>query len=117
MLTLLLTILFIPIINEPNNQPIEANVMVIEKPVGEEYELSAYCLKGIMANGQQVHIGAVACQAFLPFNTKVEIDGKEYNCSDRMHLRYRHRKVIDIWMSDCGEAINFGRRKAKVLIY
>jgi 3D (Asp-Asp-Asp) domain-containing protein len=88
----------------------------------EEYEITAYCLNtNLMANGQEVHAGAAACPAFLPFGTKITILSdkfidNEFTCMDRMALRYRNGKYIDLWVSDCDIAMEFGRQKLLVKI-
>jgi len=88
----------------------------------EEYEITAYCLNtDLMANGQAVHAGAAACPAFLPFGTKITILSdrfidNQFICEDRMALKYRNGKYIDLWVSDCDIAMDFGRRKLLVKI-
>ena len=106
------------------NQPIASSspqilteIGVIEE--GEEYEITAYCLSGIMANGKEVHNGAIACPAYMPLGTKLKIDwpgfiNGEFVCEDRMGLKYRNGKYLDVWVADCDIAINFGRRKLLV---
>ena len=92
------------------------------QPKLEEYEITAYCLNtDPMANGERVHNGAIACPAFLPFGTKVIIDSpflinNEFICKDRMGLKYRNGKYIDIWVGDCDIALDFGRRKIPIEI-
>lgn len=87
----------------------------------EQYEITSYCLSGIMANGQEVHNGAIACPAYMPLGTKVKIEwpgfiNDQFICEDRMGLKYRNGKYIDVWVSDCDIAINFGRRNLLVEI-
>lgn len=91
--------------------------VVCPKPV--EYEITSYCLSGTMANGEIVHNGAVACPANLSLGTKLTIEwggfiNNEFTCEDRMGLKYRHGKYIDIWVGNCDIAMNFGRRKLLV---
>ena len=72
----------------------------------------------LMANGEKAHIGAVACN-FLPFNTKMEIDGVIYIVKDRHSKRLEDR--LDIWFGfgeDAHErAIQYGKQIKTVKIY
>jgi 3D (Asp-Asp-Asp) domain-containing protein len=66
----------------------------------------------ITANGEYVHLGGVACN-FLPFGTKVMIDGIEYTVNDRCGID----NCIDIFMLSAEQAIEFGRRYKNVYVY
>ena len=65
----------------------------------------------IMANGEIVHIGAVACN-FLPFGTKVRINGNVYTVKDRCGID----NCIDIYMGTHEECEQWGRRILEVEI-
>ena len=72
----------------------------------------------ITASGETVRKGIIACPRYIPFGTKVLIDGKVYTCGDRMHPDYVHR--FDIWFPDRESAIEFGKQileVKKVTIY
>lgn len=63
----------------------------------------------VMANGEKVHYGAVACN-FLPLGTKIRIDGEVYTVKDRCG----HSDRIDIYMNSLDECYQFGIRTKKV---
>lgn len=65
----------------------------------------------IMANGEVVHVGAVACN-FLPFGTKVRINGNVYTVKDRCGVD----NCIDIYMETYEECERWGRRIIEVEI-
>lgn len=60
----------------------------------------------ITASGKEVKDGILACPRKYPFESKFEIDGKEYICEDRLHIRYDDR--FDIWFSTREQAKAFG---------
>lgn len=60
----------------------------------------------IMANGEKVHVGAVA-NNLLPLGTRVRIGGNEYVVKDRTGL---HDFVFDIYMDTLEECNQFGRQ-------
>ena len=59
-----------------------------------------------MASGKTVYEGAVACPRNIPLGTKVEINGSEFVCEDRMNIRYTDR--FDIFKDSKAEALQFG---------
>lgn len=63
----------------------------------------------VMANGEKVHYGAVACN-FLPLGTKIRIDGEVYTVKDRCG----HSDRIDIYMNSLDECYQFGIRTKQV---
>ena len=71
----------------------------------------------IMASGEKVREGAIACPEEMEFGVTVEIDNKIYTCQDRMHERYRDGKYFDILTFSLEEAIEFGRQIRIVKIY
>lgn len=81
-----------------------------------EVEVTAYtpyeCGGSYTANGEVPHEGGIACN-FLPFGTKVQIDGIDYYVNDRAGFDH----IIDIFMYDYDSAIAWGRRVKKVFIY
>ena len=91
---------------------------------GEESEIfkvTAYCSKkcctgrwsdGYFASGNVCYIGGVA-NNFLPFGSKVIIQGKTYTVEDRGSKKYfgtkwQRVKHIDIYFDDHQEAKEFG---------
>lgn len=68
----------------------------------------------ITASGATVRDGIIACPRKYPFGTLVEIDGREYDCQDRMALRLDHR--FDIFMFSKPDAIKFGISEKEVKI-
>ena len=75
-------------------------------------EISAYTVNdgytpsNIMANGEHVHVGAVA-NNLLPLGTRVRIGGNEYVVKERTGL---HDFVFDIYMDTLEECNQFGRQ-------
>ena len=76
--------------------------------------ITKYVLRGTMANGEQVHLGAIACPRRIKLGTKVLIDGQEYICKDRLAKRYDDR--FDIWEPDYDVAIQWGKQNKDVAI-
>lgn len=77
-------------------------------------KITQYTLKGIMASGLEVYNGSIACPRSIPLKTRVEIDGIEYICEDRLSVRYDNR--FDIWQQDLFSAIQWGIREKEVII-
>jgi len=69
------------------------------------------------ASGSTTRDGIVACPSRLEFGTKVEINGIEYTCEDRMNRRYRDKENYDIWVSEKEIAYEWGRQQLKIKIY
>jgi len=91
-----------------NDDP-EDSVLAVDEIV------TAYCLTGTMASGLEVYDGAIACPRYIPLKSRVEINGITYICEDRMNLRFPDR--YDIWMSDCDDCMEFGKRTLNIKIY
>jgi 3D (Asp-Asp-Asp) domain-containing protein len=68
----------------------------------------------ITASGQNVRDGIVACPRELAFGTKVKIQGRVYECQDRMNKKFDDR--FDIWMTHRGDALAWGKQKLGVEI-
>lgn len=65
----------------------------------------------VMANGETVHAGAIACPSRYAFGQKIEIKGHGvYTCKDRMAKRYRDGSFFDIYKEDIAAAHAFGRQ-------
>ena len=69
----------------------------------------------IMANGQRVFYGAIACPRRYPFGTIVRGLGIDMVCADRMNIRYTGDE-FDIWLPSKKEAQEFGKIKADLYI-
>jgi 3D (Asp-Asp-Asp) domain-containing protein len=68
------------------------------------------------ASGERVRDGVIACPERYEFGTVVEIEGKEFECLDRMNKRYRDGNYFDIWMTEKELAYEWGRKKVEVKI-
>lgn len=71
----------------------------------------------VMASGDIVYDGAVACPARYEMGTRIIIQGKTYTCLDRMHKRYRDGNYFDIWVTSKEEAFEFGRQQLIIHVY
>lgn len=69
-------------------------------------EQDVYTPSNIMANGEHVHVGAVA-NNLLPLGTRVRIGDNEYVVKDRTAM---HDYVFDIYMDTLEECNQFGRQ-------
>ena len=68
----------------------------------------------ITASGKHVRDGFIACPRKFPFGTKVTIDGRVYECQDRLNLKYDSR--FDIWKPNTRAARIFGKRTLPVAV-
>lgn len=71
----------------------------------------AYTPSDTMANGEKVHVGAVASYD-LPLGTKVRINGVVYTVKDRCGIP----NTIDIYMNSKQECMRFGKKYMEVEI-
>ena len=71
----------------------------------------AYTPSDTMANGEKVHVGAVASYD-LPLGTKVRINGVVYTVKDRCGAP----DTLDIYMNSKQECVSFGKRYMEVEI-
>lgn len=71
----------------------------------------AYTPSDTMANGEKVHVGAVASYD-LPLGTKVRINGVVYTVKDRCGVP----NTIDLYMNSKQECMRFGKRYMQVEI-
>jgi 3D (Asp-Asp-Asp) domain-containing protein len=80
-------------------------------------EFSAYTIGDgftpdtIMASGNEVYRGAIACPIKYKFGTRIKVGEDIYTCEDRMAERFRNGEYFDIYFSDLDEAIKFGRKQ------
>lgn len=89
---------------EQNKQVISCHVTAYT--VGDSYTPS-----DTMANGEKVHVGAVASYD-LPLGTKVRINGNIYTVKDRCGIP----NTIDIYMNSKQECLRFGKKYMEVEI-
>ena len=68
----------------------------------------------LTAHQTLVDENTIACPRYLAFHTKVVIQGKEYECLDRMNIRYKDR--FDLWFPTKGLADQWGIRELEVII-
>lgn len=64
-----------------------------------------------MANGERVHVGAVAYND-IPLGTEIYIGDRRYVVKDRC----AYDGVVDIYMSTVQECIEYGRRMEVIMI-
>ncbi|HJR41686.1 MAG TPA: hypothetical protein VJ812_06310 [Gemmatimonadaceae bacterium] len=82
--------------------------------------LTAYCLKGLTAEGVPVRPQLIAADPrVFPLGRHVDVwVGQEYR--GRYYVgdtgRLVKRNVLDIWMEDCGHAVRFGRRRGWAIL-
>lgn len=71
-----------------------------------------YCLSGTMADGQQVHQGAIATlDRSIPFGTHITVPGMgTYTVEDRVG----YGTDFDVWTSSCAMADRWGRHHLQV---
>ena len=71
-----------------------------------------------MANGEEVHYGAMACPRKYAFGTVVIGLGIEMICEDRMNRRYTDdMNHFDVWLPTLKDAKEFGKYKVILYIY
>lgn len=89
------------------NKEAEGDVAyVIEGEISKYTAGDNYTPSTTMANGEQVHVGAVA-NNLLPLGTRVRIDGQVYTVKDRTGLG---QYVFDIYTDSHDHAIKYGRQ-------
>ena len=77
--------------------------------------VTAYCDKGIMADGHRVHVGACAGPRWIPLGTRVVIGGEVYTVEDRTNRRLDGR--YDIWRPwSRARCPKFGKRNMVVKV-
>lgn len=87
-------------------KPQRLNMVVTAYTAGDDYTPGV-----IMANGEHVHIGAVACND-LPLGTRVVIDGNVYTVKDRM----AKGGMVDVYMDSKADALRFGKQNKTVVV-
>ena len=90
--------------NHQNKQVISCHVTAYT--AGDDFTPSR-----TMANGEKVHVGAVASYD-LPLGTKVRINGNIYTVKDRCGIP----NTIDIYMNSKQECMRFGKKYMEVEI-
>ncbi len=84
-----------------------------------EFQATAYCESGITRSGVPAAPGlAAADPAVLPLGTLVQVEGARHRGIYRVMDTGRLVKgrIIDIYMSNLQQAINFGRQKVTVSV-
>jgi len=104
------------VLNDSRNaktEPLVVKTASVESSY-KSFVATAYSLRGRMANGQNVHLGAIAADPrVLPLGTVVFIEGLgTYTVKDTGGAIKGNR--IDIWMPT--KAMTFGRRTVKLKI-
>lgn len=96
-------------VGEAKTRPLVVKAVSVEAINSLTFVATAYSLKGKMANGQNVHSGAIAADPrILPIGTIVYIQGfGQFTVKDTGGAIKGNR--IDIWMPH--GAIKFGKRK------
>lgn len=70
---------------------------------------TAYCLKGIMANGHRVHPGAIATDPnVIPMGTHIFVPGYGHGRAEDTGSAVKGRH-IDVWVSSCRKAMTMTR--------
>src|SRR3990167_280226 len=92
-----LLLLLFPVF-ESNMIEVYNHEMIIAEVTGYSSEIGQTDSTPFLTAAQtKVRDGVIACPRYIEFFTKVEVDGKEYICEDRMSLKYPDR--WDIWFS------------------
>ena len=84
---------------------------------GGTYSVTFYCLRGTMANGDEVHHGAAAADASVhALGTRLWIEGwGSVTVKDRFAWD-GGAKRLDVWWPNCQEAIQFGHKYFNVTV-
>jgi 3D (Asp-Asp-Asp) domain-containing protein len=91
-------------------KPLVVKTVSVRSTNSLSFVATAYSLRGKMANGQNVHNGAIAADPrILPIGTVVAIDGMGTFVVKDTGGAIKGNK-IDIWMPNRSNAIKFGRR-------
>jgi 3D (Asp-Asp-Asp) domain-containing protein len=98
-----------------NNKEIGGRITALP----EEFEATAYCLKGITKSGSKAAPGCVAADPeVIPLGSLIHVDsplmGGIYQVLDTGGLI--KGKIIDIFIPSYDECIEFGRRRVKVKV-
>lgn len=101
---------------ETKTEPLVVKTVSVKSTNSISFVATAYSLRGKMANGQNVHLGAIAAdRRILPIGTIVYIEGMgQFIVKDTGGAIKGNR--IDIWMPDRRKAIKFGRRNVVLKI-
>jgi hypothetical protein len=77
---------------------------------GDRVSSTAYCLRGVMADGRSVYWGAVASNRHR-LGTLIRLTRAVHRKRwFRVRDRIGHGSQLDVWMPTCGMAIQWGRR-------
>lgn len=90
--------------------PKETSMIVWEQAQASAYTAGDGYTPGVtMANGEVVHVGAIACPRRIALGTRIELqDIGVFTCKDRMAARYQN--TFDIYKDNIADVRAFGRR-------
>lgn len=75
---------------------------------------TAYCLQGVMANGEWVHDGAAAMNDVAFGSQWLVLDGTMAGRVFTVKDRIGSGSDFDIWIYDCNAAIRYGRQHIRI---
>lgn len=105
-----------PVNKKVNSRPLIIKTVSTSSSASTTFIATAYSLRGKMANGQNVHAGAIAADPrVLPIGSIVYIEGMgQFVVKDTGGAIKGSR--IDIWMSSRTAALQFGKRPVKLRV-
>jgi 3D (Asp-Asp-Asp) domain-containing protein len=75
---------------------------------------TAYCLRGTMANGRRVHVGAVAFN-YARLGARISVSRSPYGPGRfTVEDRIGSGSQLDFWVPSCARARAWGRRSVRV---
>lgn len=103
-------------VGQAKTRPRVVKTVSVESNGYRSFTATAYSLRGKMANGQNVHQGAIAADPrILPIGTVVHIEGMGTFVVKDTGGAIKGNK-IDIWIPNRADAIKFGRRGIKLKV-
>lgn len=101
-----------------------AGPALAEQWTATAYDVCQACcgkVDGITASGKRAVVGRTVAVNWLPFGTRLRIDGHEYRVEDRGALSHfgskkNPKKRVDILMASHAEALRFGKKAVEVEI-
>lgn len=103
-------------IGQAKTKPLVVKTISVESTTYRQFTATFYSLRGKMANGQQVHKGAIAADLkVLPLGTIVHIEGMGIFTVKDSGSAIKGN-IVDIWVADKKKALQFGRKKIKLRV-
>lgn len=103
-------------VRNDETKPLVVKTVSVRTTNALTFVATAYSLRGKMANGQQVHAGAIAADPrILPIGTIVRVDGMGTFVVKDTGGAIKGRR-LDIWMKSRKDALHFGRRNVTLRI-